>query len=98
MAAGRRSAFNMFTCPNCGALYQIVKVEAGPETDNREVACRACGTQLAGREAHLVLKYFLLRKGLRARRRERGQNQTARGCSRGRSDSRFGPLHPNGGT
>ena len=30
-------SFNPFTCPNCGAYYQVVKVEAGPETtDNRE--------------------------------------------------------------
>jgi hypothetical protein len=28
--AGR--LFNSFTCPDCQALYHIVKVEAGPET------------------------------------------------------------------
>ena len=66
---GRPPAFNPFTCPNCNALYQIVKVEAGPETDNREITCRACGGPLAGREGKFVLKYFLLRKATRTRRR-----------------------------
>ena len=63
-----RRAFNPFTCPNCGAFYQVVKVEAGPETDNREIACRACGGPLLGREGKFVLKYFLLRKGIPSRR------------------------------
>ena len=69
MAGGRPPLFNPFTCPNCQAFYQIVKVEAGPETDNREITCRACGGPLAGGEGKLVLKYFLLRKATRSRRR-----------------------------
>jgi hypothetical protein len=52
-----------FTCPNCQALYQLVKVEAGPETTFHDVACRACGASLPGREGNLVRKYFLLRNG-----------------------------------
>jgi predicted Zn finger-like uncharacterized protein len=66
MAGGR---FNTFTCPNCQALYEIVKVEAGPETEKREIICRACGGSLTAREGEFVLKYFLLRKGIRSRRR-----------------------------
>ena len=62
MAGGRPPSFNSFTCPNCGALYQLVKVDAGPESDNREITCRSCGGPLTGREGGLVLKYFLLRK------------------------------------
>jgi hypothetical protein len=69
MAGGRPPLFNSFTCPNCQALYQIVKVEAGPETDNREIICRVCGGPLTGREGKLVLKYFVLRKATRSRRR-----------------------------
>ena len=57
-----------FTCPNCQALYQVVKVEAGPETDNRELTCRVCGGPLAGREGKFVLKYFLLREATRPKR------------------------------
>jgi hypothetical protein len=59
---------NSFTCRNCQALYEIVKVEAGPETDSCEIVCRTCGAPLVGREGMSVLKYFLLRKGLRSRR------------------------------
>jgi hypothetical protein len=62
------SRFNTFTCPNCVALYQIVKVEAGPETVFREIACCVCGGPLAPREGEFVLKYFLLRKAARRRR------------------------------
>ena len=51
------------------AFYQVVKVEAGPETDNREIACRACGSPLTGRDGKFVLKYFLLRKAIPSRRR-----------------------------
>jgi hypothetical protein len=35
-----------FHCPNCNALYQVVKVEAGPETAYRAINCRACGAPL----------------------------------------------------
>jgi hypothetical protein len=48
MLGGRPPAFNPFTCPNCSGFYQVVKAEAGPETDNREIACRVCGSPLAG--------------------------------------------------
>jgi predicted Zn finger-like uncharacterized protein len=56
-------------CPNCNARYEMVKVEAGPETVDREVNCRSCGASLPGREGNFVLKYFMLRKGDRVRRR-----------------------------
>ena len=49
-----------FKCPDCGAVYQVVKVEAGPETVDRQVRCRACGAPLGGRDGDFVLKYFLL--------------------------------------
>ena len=64
MATGKPS----FNCPHCNALYQVVKVEAGPETINRELTCGACGAPLHGREGKFVLKYFLLRKGGRIQR------------------------------
>ena len=54
-----------FTFPNCQALYQVVKVEAGPETVSREITCRVCGGPLAGREGKFVLKYFFLREAIR---------------------------------
>ena len=50
-----------FQCLNCGALYQVIQCEAGPETDDRQITCRACGAPLVGRDGQFVLKYFLLR-------------------------------------
>jgi hypothetical protein len=69
MAGGRPPSFDSFACPNCNALYQVIKVEAGPETTDQEIACRSCGGPLAGREGKFVLKYFLLRGAGRGRRR-----------------------------
>jgi predicted Zn finger-like uncharacterized protein len=63
MATERQS----FNCPNCNALYHVVKVEAGPETVDREINCRSCGAPLTGRDDKLVLKYFLLSKPARGR-------------------------------
>ena len=60
-----------FKCPNCEALYHIVKVEAGPQSDDREITCRACGGPLPGREAKFVMKYFLLRKAGRVQKWKR---------------------------
>ena len=67
MAGGRPSAFDFFTCLNCKALYQLVKVEAGPETVDQALSCLVCGVPLPSREAEFVLKYFLLRKAARRR-------------------------------
>jgi hypothetical protein len=30
-----------FVCPNCHALYRVVRVEADPEMVEREITCRA---------------------------------------------------------
>ena len=58
-----------FACPNCNSLYELVKVEAGPETVHRKVACRSCDAPLSGIEGKFVLKYFLLRKAVGGRSR-----------------------------
>jgi hypothetical protein len=68
MIAGKLSSFN---CPNCNALYQVVSIEAGPETVGRDLACRSCGGPLPGHEGKLVLKYFLLRKAGRIQKWKR---------------------------
>ena len=60
-----------FTCPNCNALYQIIKAEVGPETTERDIACRICGGPLPGREGQFVLKYFLLRKAIQSQKWQR---------------------------
>jgi hypothetical protein len=60
--------------PELPSAYQVVKVERGPETVDRDVTCRSCGAPLPAREGNFVLKYFMLRKAGRAkswRRRNR---------------------------
>ena len=57
----------MRNCPNCDAMYQVVKAEAGPETDSRQITCCVCGGPLVSREGKTVLKYFLLRSATRPR-------------------------------
>ncbi len=49
-----KQTYAHFNSPNCNALYQLVKAEAGPETDNREITCRACGTPLPARDGIVV--------------------------------------------
>ncbi len=59
----RPTRVEFFKCPNCDALYQVVRAEAGPETtSDGEIACRVCGAPLAARDGEFVLKYFLLRQ------------------------------------
>jgi hypothetical protein len=58
----------MYYCPNCDALYQIVRVEAAPETSFREIACGDCGAPFPVREGKFVLKYFMLRKAAHRQR------------------------------
>ena len=67
------TAGNRFNCPYCNALYQVVKVEAGPEAVDREITCRSCGGPLTGRDGKFVLKYFLLRKAGRVQNWKRGR-------------------------
>ena len=71
-----RRAFNPFTCPKCKAFYQVVQVEAGPETKDRAITCQVCGSPFAGREGEFVLKYFLLREAVRRRRRGVGPERS----------------------
>jgi predicted Zn finger-like uncharacterized protein len=68
---GRGRPRGSFTCPNCQALYDVVKVEAGPETTLHEVMCLSCGGPLLAREGKFVLKYFLLREASRAQKTRR---------------------------
>ena len=67
MATDRPSLFH---CPNCNALYHVIKVEAGPETVDRALTCRVCGSSFPSREGNAVLKYFLTRKSSRVQRGE----------------------------
>jgi predicted RNA-binding Zn-ribbon protein involved in translation (DUF1610 family) len=67
----RKSSVPHFKCPNCGALYQLVKIEAKPDTVDRQTACRKCGALLAGRKGRYILKYYFLREAARVVTRSR---------------------------
>jgi uncharacterized protein YbaR (Trm112 family) len=66
----------LFFCPNCKALYQVVKTEAGPETIDRDTMCQECKAPFPAREGNFVLKYFMLRKAARDQRWGRQQPTT----------------------
>jgi predicted Zn finger-like uncharacterized protein len=48
-----------FNCPNCGARYEVVRIEEPPRPSDREVTCLSCGGPLHGREGRFLQKYFL---------------------------------------
>jgi hypothetical protein len=62
-------ASRSFHCPNCDALYEVVRTEAGPETVHQRIACRVCDGPLPDRDRQFILKYFLLRESTRKRKR-----------------------------
>jgi DNA-directed RNA polymerase subunit RPC12/RpoP len=51
-----------FNCSNCGALYEVVHVEAESIAIDRELACLSCGAPLQSRQGRFLLKYFLLKR------------------------------------
>jgi predicted RNA-binding Zn-ribbon protein involved in translation (DUF1610 family) len=62
-----KQAMSRFDCPNCGARYALVRVEAeGVEADG-ELACRSCGGPLQGYDGPFILKYFLVERPRRQR-------------------------------
>jgi hypothetical protein len=77
MARGKPNSFVFFTCLNCKALYQLLKVEAGAV--DRAVTCLVCGVPLPSREGEFVLKYSLLRKAERRRKNKLHQIVDAKG-------------------
>jgi hypothetical protein len=57
-----------FECPNCGAKYLVVRVEADDPTHDQEIPCLGCDAPLHGRDGKFVLKYFRTEKSSRERR------------------------------
>jgi hypothetical protein len=72
-SAGRTTTASkpFFKCPNCDALYHIVKVEVGPGFAVRGIACRICGAPVRTREQKFIFKYFLLRNPRRGQQSKR---------------------------
>jgi hypothetical protein len=48
-----------FECPNCQALYKMVRVSSGPEIIDRLLHCKVCNQPLAPTHDGKILKYFL---------------------------------------
>jgi len=54
-----RAPETRFNCPQCSAVYRVVRVEI-PRAADEEVACVNCGSALPPREDKFALKYFLV--------------------------------------
>jgi uncharacterized paraquat-inducible protein A len=50
-----------FQCPQCDAVYQVVRVEAESACD-RDINCPVCHAPLRSRDGQFILKYFLMGK------------------------------------
>jgi len=48
-----------FQCPQCDAVYQVVRVEVEPACDC-EINCPVCHAPLRSRDGQFILKYFLM--------------------------------------
>jgi hypothetical protein len=48
-----------FQCPQCDAVYQVVRVEAEAACD-RDINCPVCHAPLRSRDGHFIFKYFLM--------------------------------------
>ena len=60
MPAAEAPRVTRFNCPNCDAVYDLVRTEAEFVTTDRELVCLTCGGPLRSREGRFILKYFLL--------------------------------------
>lgn len=54
-----------YNCPNCDAVYRLLRVDAPAEID-RKVTCLCCGGPLQGQDGRFVSKYMLLGMARRA--------------------------------
>jgi predicted RNA-binding Zn-ribbon protein involved in translation (DUF1610 family) len=68
LAAMREATSSPFRCPNCGAAYQLVRVDIGSKLTDREIACIACGAPLSARDGNFARKYFFVDRNSKKRR------------------------------
>jgi hypothetical protein len=52
-----------FRCPNCEAEYKVVRIEAPPTREDRQLTCLSCGGPIRNREGKFALKYFRVSDG-----------------------------------
>ena len=72
MSAAEAPHIPRFNCPNCAAIYDLVRAEAGSAATDRELVCLTCGGPLQSREGRFILKYFLLEPAHHVGRRRAG--------------------------
>ncbi len=61
-----RSSVGLSTCPNCQAIYHVLKSGAVPTPKMKRAMCRVCSAPLPARQGlqgKFVLQYFLMREG-----------------------------------
>jgi hypothetical protein len=51
-----------FSCPHCGAGYEVVRVKVEPGKTYRPIRCKVCRGPLAATNGDDLLKYFLVRR------------------------------------
>jgi hypothetical protein len=64
-------------CPHCEALYHVIKLEAAPESVDRQTKCAICDGSLSAGDGKYSLKYFLLRKAARRQKWQRRQGASS---------------------
>jgi transcription elongation factor Elf1 len=47
-----------FYCPTCETPYKVVRIEAAPTANDKQLLCLSCGAPLHNREGKYALKYF----------------------------------------
>jgi hypothetical protein len=67
-AAMSKPPSSLMDCPNCGAKYKVVRVEA-PAAFDKYVTCLGCGGVLETREGGFMLKYRLVKRPSPRKRR-----------------------------
>lgn len=67
-------------CPNCAAVYNVVRMEVGPDDKIGEIRCLVCGGPLQGGEGKFIYKYLLISNRKDRRRRVVEGSPPARRC------------------
>lgn len=64
MPAAPQPWLTTFRCPQCGASYKVVRVDAAGLLNEARVNCLVCGKEFPGHDGAFFLKYFLTPVGV----------------------------------
>jgi len=59
-AMSKRTPYEDFSCPKCGAQYKLVRMPAQANFLDRPVQCKNCSQELPSTDDGNILKYFLV--------------------------------------